>query len=360
MLVLTASIGEGHDLPARTLAAQIREEAPSADVIIEDGLRAMGPGFVLVNERGAAVVFHRFQWIWDVAFLATTAFPPTRGLTKLVASLVGSRGLMKLVDRTQPDVIVSVYPVATEVLAFLRRRSRLSVPVVAAVTDLAALHYWVAPGVDVSMVVHPASAEEVRDIAGSSAEVVAVHGLSRPEFTERLAPEEARRTLGLREDGKVVVVSGGGWGVGDLPAGIDEALAVEDVELVVALCGRNDALLASLSARYRGDVRVRVEGFTEHMRDWLAAADVLVHSTGGLTILEADAAGCPTISFGWGRGHIRVHDRAFERYGIATVARSRSELASALRKALAAPRGDGLDLAAFPSAASVVLAQRHA
>ncbi len=40
-------------------------------------------------------------------------------------------------------------------------------------------------------------------------------------------------------------------------------------------------------AASRGDARVRVEGFTDQMPDWLAAADALVHSTGGLTVLEA-------------------------------------------------------------------------
>ena len=59
VLILTASVGEGHDLPARTLADQLREESPDAEVVIEDGLRAMGRGFVLINEEAAGVVFFR-------------------------------------------------------------------------------------------------------------------------------------------------------------------------------------------------------------------------------------------------------------------------------------------------------------
>ena len=45
VLILTASVGEGHDLPARTLAEQLRREAPGTEVVIEDGLRAMGKSF---------------------------------------------------------------------------------------------------------------------------------------------------------------------------------------------------------------------------------------------------------------------------------------------------------------------------
>ncbi len=43
---------------------------------------------------------------------------------------------------------------------------------------------------------------------------------------------------------------------------------------------------------------MRVLGFTDRMPEVLAAADVLVHSTGGVTCLEARAAGTPVVSYG--------------------------------------------------------------
>ncbi len=93
------------------------------------------------------------------------------------------------------------------------------------------------------------------------------------------------------------------------------------------------------------------------MNEWLAAADVLVHSTGGLTVLEAHMRGCPTISYGWGRGHVRVNNEAFRRFGLAQVATSRQELVPALQARAGRPTGAGpLAFAALPSAASLVLA----
>jgi processive 1,2-diacylglycerol beta-glucosyltransferase len=355
VLILTASVGEGHDLPARTLAEQLHREAPGTEVVTEDGLRAMGEPFVLVNERAAGVVFYRFEWIWDAAFAFSVRFGPTRRLTQRLVRRLGTRGLEQLVRRVQPDVIVSVYPLTTEVLGALRREGKLDVPVVAAITDLAALHYWAAPGVDLHLITHPESEEEVRAVAGNTA-VRAVHGLTRPEFTEPCDPPGARAALGLPADGKIVLVSGGGWGVGDLEGAIDTTLAVEEVEVVACLCGRNDELRTRLARRYDGNLRVRVVGFTEQMSEWLAAADALVHSTGGLTVLEAYVRGCPAISYGWGRGHIRANNEAFRRYGIADVVRSKGELTRALRRALASRPAPGLVLGTLPSAASLVLA----
>jgi hypothetical protein len=135
------------------------------------------------------------------------------------------------------------------------------------------------------------------------------------------------------------------------------SVGIADVELAVALCRRNESLRNGLRPRYAAQPRRSIEGLIERMADWLAAADVLVHSTGGLTILEARMSACPAISFGWGRGHVRDPNEAFRRFGLARLADSDDELRDALRQALDEPRVRHFDFPALPSAASVVLEQ---
>jgi UDP-N-acetylglucosamine:LPS N-acetylglucosamine transferase len=354
ILILTASVGEGHDRPARTLAAQLREECPDVEIVTEDGLAAMGRVVATMGESAPGVVFYKFQWLWDLGFWFFAGFSPTRRATQALLERVGGGRLLRLIERTHPDAIVSVYPVTTEVLARLRGKDRIGVPVLAAITDLSALRYWAAPGADVHLLTHPESEEEVRAIAGATTVVRAVHGLTGPEFARPRSQADARAELGLPAEGKIVLVSGGGWGVGDVEGMIGVALANGDVAQVICLCGRNDELRKRIDARF-GHLRVRAEGFTEQMGDWMAAADALIHSTGGLTILEAYIRGCPAISFGWGRGHIRMNNAAFRRYGLAEVAVGPRELRAALDRALAQRRRQQMSFAALPSAASVVL-----
>jgi hypothetical protein len=134
----------------------------------------------------------------------------------------------------------------------------------------------------------------------------------------------------------VVVVSGGGWGVGDLVTAVAEA-AVLPATTVVAVTGRNSDLEARLRAAYRGCDRVRVLGFTNEMPSLLAAADVLVHTTGGVTCLEAFAAGCPLVAYGAPAGHAPSLARAMARQKVALHPRSRPELREALLSPLPAP-----------------------
>ena len=152
----------------------------------------------------------------------------------------------------------------------------------------------------------------------------------------------------------MVIVSGGGWAVGDLEGAAEEALEVPGAT-VVCLCGRNAELHAQLTEHFAGEPRVAVEGFTDRMPDWFAAADVLVHSTAGLTVLEAIMRGCAVVSYGWGMGHVRVNNEAFARFGLAEVASSREELAGALQRALATKPAPDASFARLPSAASAVL-----
>src|SRR5262249_22705505 len=162
---------------------------------------------------------------------------------------------------------------------------------------------------------------------------------------------EARRRLGLSRDGIVVVVSGGGWAVGDLSGAVETALQLAG-STVICLAGRNDAARQRLELAFAYEPRVQVLGFTDRMSDLLAAADVLVHSTGGVTSLEAIASGCPVVAFGAPRGHAPLLALEMASLGLRSPARSRAELKSTLLNAATSSR---IGLRSGVDAASVVL-----
>ncbi len=109
----------------------------------------------------------------------------------------------------------------------------------------------------------------------------------------------------------MVVVSGGGWGVGDIAGAVREFTQVPEVS-EHRLPGRAQraAGARSCASAFADEPRVHVYGFTDKMPELLAAADVLVHSTGGVTCLEAKAAGTPVVSYGLPVGHARLNTRA--------------------------------------------------
>ena len=268
----------------------------------------------------------------------------------------GSRGVLRLVRRVRPDVIVSVYPMTTEVLGKLRRTGRLEIPVVAAITDLAMMHYWAAPGIDLHLVIHPESIEEVREVAGADSrrpgrarsDEAGVRGAVRPARGARGA-RPARRRQGRarlgRRLGRRRSRERGRRG------------ARLDGTVVACLCGRNEELRERLRARYRRrgpGARGRLHGADERMARGGRRARPLDRRTDGARGVR------PRLPDDLVRLGPRAHPR--EQRGVPALRdrRGRRERERS-RPARCAERSStrhapGLALAALPSAASLVLA----
>jgi UDP-N-acetylglucosamine:LPS N-acetylglucosamine transferase len=353
IVILSASIGAGHDLPAEVMAAELREAVPGIAVEIEDALQQVGPLLRTAVGSGSEFQSALGNAIFDLEHRLMMQRDRPRRLLSRATTRLAAKPIAAFVERRRPDVIVSTWPGATEVLGAMRLDGRLRVPVVSAITDLSSLWWWAHPGVDLHLITHPESAGEVRDIAGSDTEVVAARGMNDPRWVDPPARDDARHALGLALEPRLVVVSGGGWGVGDLEGAVEEALARERT-IVVVLCGTNDPVRERIAARFGGD-RVQAWGFTDRMPELFAAGDALIHSTAGLTMLEALMCGLPAISYGWGRGHIRLNNEAYARFGLAEVAQDRPALGAALDRALTSRPAPDPSFAALPTAAEVVL-----
>jgi UDP-N-acetylglucosamine:LPS N-acetylglucosamine transferase len=351
VLIFTASIGAGHDLPAEVLATALREEGAQVDIV--DFLAIAGPLARAIVGGASSLETRAGNIAFDVGYFLGTRFAPMRQVGSRLIEQSACRRMQAFLAAHPADIVVSTYPITTELLGRMRRSGLVAAPVVSAITDLAALNYWAHPGVDLHLITHPESEPEVRAIAGAGARIAAVHGLTDLRFVPPPPRATARADLGLAPDGALAVVSGGGWGVGDLRGATDDALAA-GAATVIVLVGHNARARARLQDAYAADERVQVWGFTDRMVPLLAAADVLVHSTAGLTVLEALMCGCRVVSYGWARGHIRANNRAYERLGMAAVARDRPALARALREALAGPPL-GPPVPDLPAAAELVL-----
>ncbi len=300
-----------------------------------DGLAAMGRVLKPVVEDGYRVQLRFIPWTYTIVYGLLNHVPPIRALATRLLRLFGSRPLARAIAEHDPDVVVSTYPAVTVVLARLRRTGEVKCPTVATITDLTGLFFWAQPGIDMHMVMYGESLSSVERIAGRDS-VQLVAPLISEEFLKPRCPRQARRQLGLPEDGRMVVVSGGGWGVGDVLGAVREFIRVPEASSIVVLAGRNEQLAEKLRRTFGSEQRVHVYEFTDKMPELLAAADVLVHSTGGVTCLEAMAAGTPVVSYGLPVGHARVNTRAMAALDLVRLANDTTELREHVRASFAA------------------------
>ncbi|MEU0276697.1 hypothetical protein ABZ129_33655, partial [Streptomyces sp. NPDC006307] len=166
-MVLSASMGAGHDTVAAELARRLR--VAGHDVLVRDVLALLPPG------AGPGVrSFYRFTvrhapWLYELIYAvflapgpaeagpaeASRGAAPARGRLDVspMAALAEKR-LAALVRSWRPDVVVSTFHLAGQVTGRMRRRGTLRVPSAVFVTDFALHRAWLEPGNDVFQDVH--------------------------------------------------------------------------------------------------------------------------------------------------------------------------------------------------------------
>lgn len=357
VLILSANIGEGHATAARAIKQQL-ERDDSIEATILNAPEHMGRVIQHQIESGYEKQLRKHPRLYAFNYALVMRLAPTRWLAQFLLGFFANRPLLALIQELEPDAIVSTYPAATVLLGKMRSSGKIACPLYAAITDISGLHFWAHRGVDRHLVVHPEALEEVERIAGKgSAELV--NPLVAEEFFEPVDRAQARRALGLDQAARIVTVSGGGWGVGDLSGAVRAVLATDPRAEVVVVAGRSDQVRSALLSEFGADSRVRVIGFCERMRDLLAASDLLVHSTGGVTVVESALVGCPSISYGLPVGHIVHNVRALERAGHTSVALCADELVDRLGDQLQAVGSPPLVWPRAVPAATVVASAGH-
>lgn len=331
-LVLSATMGSGHDTVAAELAGRLAgrgHQVSRADVL---GLLPAGTGAAL-RSFYRVTISHLpalYAGIYDV-FFRDGAVP--RPASTPLAGLAAGR-LLDLTARSRPDVIVSVFHLAAQVAGKLRASGALAVPSAVVVTDFAVHRQWLHRGNDLHLCLAGPVADQVMRSVGRPA--VTSGPLVAERFT-RPSPARAaraalwRRRLGGAGGAPVVLLSTGAWGTASRVARTVRLLAGAGC-LPVVLCGENDRLRQRLAA-VPGAAAL---GWVDDMPGLMGAADALLDNAAGQTALQALAAGLPVVGYQPIPGHGAEGVRRMADLGLSDYARDPGQMLRSVR-ALCAP-----------------------
>jgi UDP-N-acetylglucosamine:LPS N-acetylglucosamine transferase len=192
--------------------------------------------------------------------------------------------------------------------------------VVTYLTDASVHRLWVHPGVDLHLAIHEVTAAQAR-ARGMTTTVVAPL-VARPAGAPDGPPP-------WPVAGPVALLVGGSCGVGELEAAAHDVVRTGLMTPVVA-CGHNDRLRDRLAV-VEGVVAL---GWRDDLTALVAAADCVVQNAGGMTSLEALAAGTPTFTYRPIPGHGVTNAQALDEAGLVTWARDPAALRDLLAQAL--------------------------
>lgn len=330
ILLVSATIGEGHNATARAVEQAARDLWPEATVRWWDTLECMGRWVPRTFQWIYTTNVESTPWLYEFFYAALWRMRWfSRACRRFAGSWSGRRFRGPLADY-RPDLIISTYPLGTAGLDWLRRRGELDAPVAAVVSDFAPHPLWVAPRIDMHYVMSDVSVREAhRAVPGAAVRACAPPVVSAFRPMNKAA---ARRSFGLPEDGFVVLVSCGSLAFGSIDRAVEVALLIPEVRRVVAVCARNEVLRDRLTERHRRTDRLVATGWVEDMPTLTAAADVVVTNAGGATALETIACGRTAVMFEPIAAHGRANAELMAEAGLAQLCTRSEDLATTLRR----------------------------
>ena len=333
--IVSGSFGAGHDAAASAIADQLR--ARGVRTRTWDGVDLM-PGRVGRVVRSGylrQVQSAPATWRWLLH-----AVERREAMTAAVGRALHTTeaGLLEIAA-ARPDAIVSTHPFASQALGHLRSNGRLDTPVTTYLTDMSVHRLWVHPGVDEHLAVHGIPAREALALGARSATVVepAVSAAFRRAAHDPWTRVRARRALALPEDERLALVTGGSCGIGRLLTSARDVVGT-GIATPVVLCGTNARLLA----RVRERPHMVGLGWVADMPALMSAVDVVIQNAGGITSLEAAAAGVPMVTYRCIAGHGETNAAALDAAGLAPWVRSSEALTTTLLEAIHATRTPAL------------------
>lgn len=333
VLVLSADIGGGHNATALAIEEAVRRRWPGSEIQRLDTLDVMGRGVGTLFRKIYVSNVETTPWLYEFFYSSLWRHRWFARSSKRFTGSWAGRRLIGPIDRHDPDLIISTYPLGSAGIAWLRRYRALTVPAAAYVSDFAPHPFWVYSELDVNFVMH-----ETAQVIARAAEPAAAVSVSAPPVPSRFRPgdqQSARAAIGARPDAFVALVTCGSLAFGDTAAAVLAILDASAEAQVIAVCGRNEPVLRQLRRLGLPPERLISIGWTADMPQIYQSADLVVTNAGGATTLEALAVGTPVLMFSPIAAHGIANAELMVVAGLADLVMSNHQLTAYVRSLIA-------------------------
>lgn len=300
ILILTASVGAGHNRAAQAVELALRDICPEATIHNVDVLDLTNPAFRWLYGKSyfeaVAAAPHLVGYLYDRLDRPLNRLE--RGMDKVRFGMqhLNLRALSSLLTGHEWDLAINTHFLPAEVIGTFRKWGRIDFPQVTVTTDFDTHRLWHNPPCEHYFT---ATEEGRANLAawGIPADCITATGIPvHPLFARARNAWDCKRALDLVDDRPVILQLAGGLGVGPIEAIHHQILATELPLQVVVVSGKNALAREKLAAiECPSRHRRTILGFTDRMDELMAAADLIVSKPGGLTTSEALCRGAAMI-----------------------------------------------------------------
>jgi processive 1,2-diacylglycerol beta-glucosyltransferase len=215
---------------------------------------------------------------------------------RLALDKLNTRPFIKLLQEYQPDIAVCTHFLPAEIISWLKAKHRIETKQAIVVTDFDIHAFWLCHHFEHYFVALDETKAHLAAL-GVPSDKITVSGIPiDPVFSKPKNKRQMRQLYKLEPELLTILVSAGGFGVGPVEKIIQSLLKMKNAAQVIVICGRNKKLKDKVDKTLKNipadsSVRFRSVGYTNRMDSYMAASDLMLGKTGGLTTSEALASG---------------------------------------------------------------------
>jgi processive 1,2-diacylglycerol beta-glucosyltransferase len=324
ILILTAGFGEGHNSAARGVRAGLARVAPKVEVELRDLFPETFGIFNEIVRRAYLALINRWPKSWGYVY---NWLDRKKDFDKRFERFHGlKKNLGRLLDRFQPDVVVSTFPpypyLLQQILGSERRCKNIAV-----VTDSITVNaIWYRSPADYFLVANEQSAAVVRD-GGVPSEKIEVFGFPvSPRFADFTKDRQSPSEVSPRV---LCVINAG---TRRAPQLVRKLLKL-NIHLTVTV-GRDEKLRRGIE-KAAADRKIDIFSWTDELPRMLCENHLLIGKAGGATVQETIAAGCPMIINHVVSGQEEGNARLIVETNSGAIALSNEEVVTQVQRAFA-------------------------
>ena len=333
-LIVTASIGSGHNRAAQAIGKEIRSKYPQANIHIVDFMSTKTAYLnMLLKEAYLAMLnllpdLYKLLYSWSGGRLKGVSI-------QTLLALAMKNDMMHLIKHYQADVVICTHPFPCAAAAYIKKNNKANILLAGVITDFAIHQVWVYKEVDMYFLCNASMGALLAEKGVESWRIFDTGIPIDTSFTMKYDKHQLAKEMNLDLNIPIVLVMGGGLGMGGVKMALTalETLKVKLQVLVVA--GENHNLRAELRKIAESSKHlVRVWGFSDNIQELMAVATLLITKPGALTISEALAMELPMVLSEPIPGQEKENAEYIEATGTALWVKNTNELAKIIEQVI--------------------------
>lgn len=297
IMIMTASVGCGHDQAAKVVKEYLLDKYNNLDIEIIDFMDILPLSIGSLIKATYLKVIDVVPGWYNILYQGTMKLNQKSKVTNILAHQTKKK-LLSLIEDFNPDIILFTNPLPLTLVSYLKRKNKIHTYTAGIITDYTAHSVWLDSTVDSYFVGSNILKDELID-RGIEASKIHVTGIPiDSKFAISVNREEKMLNLGLNSSVPTILIMGGGLGLGSMEEILETTDQINKELQLIVVVGKNQTLKAELENRvYNSRHKVKILGFCDNINELMEFSDLLISKAGGLTMTEAVTKMLPVLVF---------------------------------------------------------------